>query len=321
MQSFSDIENELNKINNNYNKLCEMLEYEEVLQDKKLFLYLNKRMLSLKPIVNSYIQFLQCKNNISDLQNIINTNEQDKQDFIKELNSEIETKNNLEQELLKLFSLQEATKQSILIEIVKNGSELSCKLCEILVEGYSNFLKNNFCDFSILNSNNSVFISATGDNIKNFFEAEIGTHKIEDDKTSNFCYVFVYFDIVSKTFTFNDSELKISACRSSGAGGQHINKTESSIKIVHIPTGIVGISQDERSQFQNKQKALERLKQKVTTFLQQEKQNKIDSQKKQQLNTIKKNVVKIYNLTNKVIVNNKKQQLDMQNFLQGKILN
>lgn len=321
MQSFNDIENELNKINNNYNKLCEMLEYEEVLQDKKLFLYLNKRMLSLKPIVNRYLKFLQCKNNISDLQNIINTNEQDKQDFVKELNSEIETKNNLEQELLKLFSLQEATKQSILIEIVKNSSELSCKLCEILVEGYSNFLKSNFCDFSISNSNNSVFISVTGDNIKNFFEAEIGTHKIEDDKISNFCYVFVYFDIVNKAFTFNDSELKISACRSSGAGGQHINKTESSIKIVHIPTGIVGISQDERSQFQNKQKALERLKQKVTTFLQQEKQNKIDNQKKQQLNTVKKNVVKIYNLTNKVIVNNKKQQLDMQNFLQGKILN
>ena len=83
----------------------------------------------------------------------------------------------------------------------------------------------------------------------------------------------------------NPADLKIETCKSSGAGGQHINKTESAIRILHIPSGIVVECQEERSQFKNRDKAMRMLRAKLYEIKQTEQTEKIASDRKSQVGT------------------------------------
>ena len=83
----------------------------------------------------------------------------------------------------------------------------------------------------------------------------------------------------------NPADIIIESCKSSGAGGQHINKTESAVRLTHKPTGIVIECQNERSQFQNKEKALKMLRAKLYEIKQTEQDELIASTRKNQVGT------------------------------------
>ena len=87
------------------------------------------------------------------------------------------------------------------------------------------------------------------------------------------------------TVELRDEDLEITAHRSSGAGGQHINKTESAVRLTHKPSGIVIECQEERSQFKNKDKALKMLRAKLYDIKQREQSDKIASDRKSQVGT------------------------------------
>ncbi len=83
----------------------------------------------------------------------------------------------------------------------------------------------------------------------------------------------------------NPADLKIETCKSSGAGGQHVNKTESAIRIIHKPSGIIVECQEERSQFKNRDKAMKMLKTKLLDIKQREQDDKIASERRSQVGT------------------------------------
>ena len=83
----------------------------------------------------------------------------------------------------------------------------------------------------------------------------------------------------------DDKDIRVDVYRSSGAGGQHINKTSSAVRMTHLPTGIVVAMQDERSQQQNRAKAMQILKARVYDYYQQQEQSEYDAQRKNAIGT------------------------------------
>ena len=170
------------------------------------------------------------------------------------------------------------------------GGTESCDWAGMLYRMYTRWAERKGFSVEVLDSLDgdeagikSVTFQVNGENAYGYLKSEKGVHRLvrispfnaQGKRQTSFVSLDVMPDIEDDIdIEINPDELRIDTYRSSGAGGQHINKTSSAIRITHFPTGIVVTCQNERSQHMNKDKAMQMLKSKLYLLAQQENANK-----------------------------------------------
>ena len=173
--------------------------------------------------------------------------------------------------------------------------------CEMLIRMYQMWAQKNGYTATVLDSLpgdeagiKSCTIEIDGLNAYGYLKAEKGVHRLvrispfnsAGKRMTSFASIEVMPELDDNVeVDIRPEDIKMEAFRASGAGGQHINKTESAVRITHIPTGLVVECQDERSQYKNKDKAMKILRSRLYERMQQEQNDKIASERRMQVGT------------------------------------
>ncbi len=171
------------------------------------------------------------------------------------------------------------------------GGTESCDWCSMLYRMYTRWAERKGFALEVLDyldgdeaGIKSVTFQINGENAYGYLKSEKGVHRLvrispfnaQGKRQTSFVSLDVMPDIKEDVdVEIRDEDIRVDTYRSSGAGGQHINKTSSAIRITHFPTGIVVTCQNERSQFQNKDKAMQMLKAKLYMLKQEENAEKL----------------------------------------------
>lgn len=296
-----ELEEKLKLAEQRYLELQYQLSSPEVVSDREKLTKLGKELKELEELYNAYKNY---KKILSDLQQAreLLKNEELKElakEEVERLTKELEK---VEKEIrILLLPKDPKDSKNVILEIRAGvGGEEAALFVTDLLHMYQKYAEEKGWKFSILSANKTglggykeVIALIEGEGAYSRLKFESGVHRVQRVPATeaggrihtSTATVAVLPETDETEIQIDPKDLKIETFRASGAGGQYVNTTETAVRITHLPTGITVSCQDERSQFQNRQKALKILYARLKDFFERQKEEELARERRQQVGT------------------------------------
>ncbi|MBI4795305.1 MAG: peptide chain release factor 1 [Deltaproteobacteria bacterium] len=294
----------LEKLENQFEDLEQRLTDPEVIRDQELYQKSRKEHAELAPLIQAFRRYRQVQKELADSQSLL---KEEADEELKALaREEIETLKEqaagLEEELrLLLLPKDPNDEKNVLLEIrAGTGGEEAGLFAADLFRMYSRLAERRKWKVEVLSHSptgigglKEIIASISGDRVYSRLKYESGVHRVQRVPVTesqgrihtSAVTVAILPEAEEVDVQINPEELRIDVFRSSGPGGQSVNTTDSAVRVTHIPSGLVVICQDEKSQHKNKAKALKVLRARLLDLKQQEQHQQIAQERKTQVGT------------------------------------
>jgi peptide chain release factor 1 len=278
-----------------------LLSEPAVMADQKRYRQLTKEHADLSEVVAVYGRYKLVCADISDNQELLGDSDPEMKALAAaELEQLEEQQEQLEEELrLLLLPKDPNDDKNIILEIrAGTGGDEAALFAADLFRMYSRYAERKRWKVELMSLSETdgggfkeVIAQISGERVYSRLKFESGTHRVQrvpDTETqgrihTSACTVAVLPEVEDVDIQINPADLRIDLYRSSGAGGQHVNKTESAVRLTHIPTGVVVACQEGKSQHKNKAQALKLLQSRIYEQMQRQQQAEVAADRKSQV--------------------------------------